>query len=119
MMVIGEPPELMDVLVDTLLSLLPLSSAPLRYAVEQVFRYFCDSVTDNGLLWIVRVIKKDLQPVRHKDAYTEDNDDNDDDFLGIEEAEESDKTSEVETGGIDGRTDSVRGRISKGENKKR
>lgn len=29
-------PELMDVLVDTLLSLLPQSSAPLRSAVEQV-----------------------------------------------------------------------------------
>lgn len=29
-------PELMDVLVDTLLSLLPQSSAPMRTAIEQV-----------------------------------------------------------------------------------
>lgn len=29
-------PELMDVLVDTLLSLVPQSSAPMRYAIEQV-----------------------------------------------------------------------------------
>lgn len=29
-------PELMDVLVDTLLSLLPHSSAPMRSAIEQV-----------------------------------------------------------------------------------
>lgn len=31
-----EVPELMDVLVDTLLSLLPQSSAPMRSAIEQV-----------------------------------------------------------------------------------
>lgn len=34
-----ETPELMDVLVDTLLSMLPQSSAPMRSAIEQV----CDS----------------------------------------------------------------------------
>lgn len=32
----NETPELMDVLVDTLLSLLPQSSAPMRSAIEQV-----------------------------------------------------------------------------------
>lgn len=32
-------PELMDVLVDTMLSLLPQSSAPLRSAIEQVSDY--------------------------------------------------------------------------------
>lgn len=36
----GGSPELMDVLVDTLLSLLPQSSAPLRSAVEQVTASF-------------------------------------------------------------------------------
>lgn len=36
-------PELMDVLVDTLLSLLPHSSAPMRSAIEQV----CDTPTVN------------------------------------------------------------------------
>ncbi|PPD85152.1 hypothetical protein GOBAR_DD17922 [Gossypium barbadense] len=45
-------PELMDVLVDTLLSLLPQSSAPMRTAIEQVFRYFCGDVTDDGLMRI-------------------------------------------------------------------
>jgi len=32
----GDAPELMDVLVDTLLSLLPQSSAPMRSSIEQV-----------------------------------------------------------------------------------
>ncbi|KAJ8452922.1 hypothetical protein Cgig2_014685 [Carnegiea gigantea] len=92
----GESPELMDVLVDTLLSLLPQSSAPMRSAVEQVFRYFCDSVTDDGLLRMLRVIKKDLKPARHKDADSEDDDD--DDLLGIEEAEEPDEANMAEAG---------------------
>lgn len=99
----GESPELMDVLVDTLLSLLPQSSAPLRSAVEQVFRYFCDSVTDDGLLRMLRVIKKDLKPARHKDADNEDDDD--DDLLGIEEAEESDEANMAEAGEIDAQMD--------------
>lgn len=33
---VGDAPELMDVLVDTLLSLLPQSSAPMRSAIDQV-----------------------------------------------------------------------------------
>ena len=40
----GESPELMDVLVDTLLSLLPQSSAPLRSAVEQVIALLTKSL---------------------------------------------------------------------------
>ncbi|KAL2936701.1 rDNA transcriptional regulator pol5 [Bienertia sinuspersici] len=92
-------PELMDVLVDTLLSLLPQSSAPLRSAVEQVFRYYCNEVTDDGLLRMLRVIKKDLKPARHKDADSEDgNGDDDDDVLDIEEAEESDEADSVQDG---------------------
>ncbi|KAJ6671048.1 MYB-BINDING PROTEIN 1A FAMILY MEMBER [Salix viminalis] len=51
-------PKLMDVLVDTFLSLLPQSSAPLRSAIEQVFKYFCNDVTNDGLLRMLRVIKK-------------------------------------------------------------
>lgn len=94
----GGSPEMMDVLVDTLLSLLPQSSAPLRSAVEQVFRYFCNDVTDDGLLRMLRVIKKDLKPARRKDADNEDgSDDDDDDLLDIEEAEEFDDADTVET----------------------
>lgn len=101
----GESPELMEVLVDTLLSLLPQSSAPLRFSVEQVFRYFCDSVTDDGLLRMLRVIKKDLKPPRHKDADSEDSDGDDDDLLDIEEAEESDEADMAEAGETDAQAD--------------
>uniref|UniRef100_A0A5B6YU56 Putative DNA polymerase V n=1 Tax=Davidia involucrata TaxID=16924 RepID=A0A5B6YU56_DAVIN len=100
-------PALMDVLVDTLLSLLPQSSAPMRSAIEQVFKYFCDDVTDDGLLRMLRVIKKDLKPARHQDMDSEDHDDDDDqeDLLGIEEAEESDEAETGETGESDEQTD--------------
>ncbi|CAK9136946.1 unnamed protein product [Ilex paraguariensis] len=81
-------PKLMDVLVDTFLSLLPQSSAPMRSAIEQVFKYFCYDVTDDGLLRMLRVIKKDLKPARKKDTDREDHDDDDDDLVDIEEAEE-------------------------------
>lgn len=95
----GGSPELMDVLVDTLLSLLPQSSAPLRSAVEQVFKYFCNDVTDDGLLRMLRVIKKDLKPARRKDGDSEDgSDDEDDDLLDIEEAEESDEADILDSG---------------------
>lgn len=96
----GGMPVLMDVLVDTLLSLLPQSSAPMRSAIEQVFKYFCDDITDDGLLRMLRVIKKDLQPSRHhQDPASEDHDDDedDDDFLGIEEDDESDEAETGET----------------------
>ncbi|KAI3755493.1 hypothetical protein L1987_55294 [Smallanthus sonchifolius] len=89
-----EAPELMDVFVDTLLSLLPQSSAPMRSAIEQVFKYYSDDVTDNGLLRMLKVIKKDLKPARHQETDS-DEDEDDDDLLEIEEAEESD---EAETG---------------------
>ncbi|XP_021717215.1 myb-binding protein 1A-like protein [Chenopodium quinoa] len=113
----GESPELIDVLVDTLLSLLPQSSAPLRSAVEQVFRYFCNDVTDDGLLRMLRVIKKDLKPARRKDADgVEGSDDDDDDLLDIEEAEESDEADTVETGLVTDNTEaSVRADASDDE----
>ncbi|KAJ4964300.1 hypothetical protein NE237_024239 [Protea cynaroides] len=104
----GGMPELMDVLLDTLLSLLPQSSAPMRSAVEQVFKHFCNDVTDTGLVRMLRVIKKDLKPARHQpvDDEDEDEDDEDDeDLLGIEEAEETDEAKEVETGDSDDEAD--------------
>ncbi|XVE49423.1 hypothetical protein DITRI_Ditri01bG0081300 [Diplodiscus trichospermus] len=90
-------PKLMDVLLDTLLSLLPQSSAPLRSAIEQVFRYFCGDVTDDGLLRMLRIIKKDLKPARHQEAGSEDDDADDDDLLGIEEDEDIDEAETGET----------------------
>ncbi|KAK0588417.1 hypothetical protein LWI29_000672 [Acer saccharum] len=96
-------PNLMDVLVDTLLSLLPQSSAPMRSSMEQVFKYFCEDVTDDGLMRMLRVIKKDLKPARHRNAESEDDDDDDDDgdLFGIEEEEEVDETETGETGESD------------------
>ncbi|KAJ0103191.1 hypothetical protein Patl1_04068 [Pistacia atlantica] len=96
-------PKLMDVLVDTLLSLLPQSSAPMRSAIEQVFKYFCNDVMDDGLLRMLRVIKRDLKPARHRNADSEDDDD--EDFLGIEEEEEIDEAETGETGESDEQID--------------
>ncbi|XP_016490689.2 uncharacterized protein LOC107810425 [Nicotiana tabacum] len=100
-------PELMDVLVDTMLSLLPQSSAPLRTAIEEVFKCFCCDVTDDGLLRMLRVIKKDLKPARRGEtkSESEDDDDEDEDVLDIEEAEESDEAEMDETAESDGQAD--------------
>lgn len=99
-------PELMDVLVDTLLSLLPQSSAPMRSAIEQVFKYFCDNVTDDGLMRMLRVIKKDLKPARHRHAESEEEEDDDEeDFLGIEEEEDIDEAETGETAESDEHSD--------------
>lgn len=48
-------------------------------------------MTDDGLLRMLRVIKKDLKPARHQETDSENEDDDDDDVLDIEEAEESDE----------------------------
>ncbi|XP_050209796.1 uncharacterized protein LOC126660371 [Mercurialis annua] len=96
-------PELMDVLVETFLSLLPQSSAPLRTAIEQVFKYFCNDVTNDGLLQMLRVIKKDLKPARHQGADSEDDDD--EDFLGVEEDEDIDEAETGETSDNEEQTD--------------
>lgn len=95
-------PSVMDVLVETFLSMLPQASAPMRSAIEQVFKYFGKDVTDEGLLRMLRVIKKDLKPGRHQEV---ESDDDDEDFLGIEEDEESDEEEMGETVESDGQTD--------------
>ncbi|XP_016539372.2 rDNA transcriptional regulator pol5 [Capsicum annuum] len=102
-----DTPEFMDVLVDTMLSLLPQSSAPMRTAIEQVFKCFCHDVTDDGLLRMLRVIKKDLKPARHQetDSENDDDEDDDDDVLDIEEAEDSDEAEMDETAEGDGHAD--------------
>ncbi|KAJ8465662.1 hypothetical protein OPV22_028214 [Ensete ventricosum] len=101
-------PEFMDVLVDNLLSLLPQSSSPLCFAVEQVFKSFCDDITDAGLLQMLRVIKKDLKGPRHPTASSygdDEEEEDDDDFLGIEEAEEADEVGTDDTVDSDGHAD--------------
>ncbi|KAL1564588.1 DNA-directed DNA polymerase [Salvia divinorum] len=97
-------PELMDVLVDTMLSLLPQSSASLRSAIEQVFKCFCKTITDDGLHRMLQVVKKDLKPARHHNTDSEDAD-AEDDLLGLEEAEESDEAETGETIDSDQQTD--------------
>ncbi|CAI0539661.1 unnamed protein product [Linum tenue] len=95
----------MDVLVDTLVSLLPQSSAPIRSAVEEVFRCFSYNVTHDGLLQMLRIIKRDLKPARHREADSDDEDD--DDLLDIEEDEDddTDEAQTVETGESEEQTD--------------
>ncbi|KAF4381449.1 hypothetical protein G4B88_029804 [Cannabis sativa] len=102
-------PAVMDVLVDTLLSLLPQSSAPMRTAIEQVFKHFCDDITDDGLLQMLRVIKKTLKPARHQVAESDDDvdeDEDDEDFLNIEDEDEViDNAETAETGESEEQTD--------------
>lgn len=101
-------PQLMDVLVDTLLSLLPQSSAPMRSAIEQVFKYFCSDITDDGLMRMLRVVKKNLKPSRRHNAEDEDDDgdeDEDEDFLDVEEDEEINQDETGDTGDSDEHTD--------------
>ncbi|XP_078169709.1 uncharacterized protein LOC144564074 [Carex rostrata] len=81
----GPAPQFMDVLVDTFLSLLPHSSGPLNYAIEQVFRCFCEEVTDAGLIRMLRIVKKELNPRRLAPAEGDSGDEDEDDFLEIEE----------------------------------
>ncbi|KAF3549544.1 hypothetical protein DY000_02005850 [Brassica cretica] len=101
-----EEPAVMDVLVDTLLSLLPHSSAPMRSSIEQVFKYFCQDVTNDGLLRMLRVIKKDLKPARHQEDQDSEDLDDDEDCLAIEDEEEEEENEEMgETGESDDPTD--------------
>ncbi|KAG0454807.1 hypothetical protein HPP92_024099 [Vanilla planifolia] len=89
----NDMPNLMDVLVETLLSVLPRSSVRMCYVVEQVFRFFCGDITDYGVNRMLCVLRKDLKPLRHplnSDEFDEDDDDDDDDILGIEDTEEVD-----------------------------
>lgn len=67
----------------------------------QVFKYFCDDLTNDGLLQMLRVIKKDLKPARHQEP---DSEEDDEDFLGIEE-DEIDEAETGETGEIEEQTD--------------
>ncbi|CAN6455380.1 unnamed protein product [Victoria cruziana] len=87
-------PAFMDVLVDTLLSLLPQSSAPLFFSIEQVFKFFADQITECGLISMLRIVRKDLKRSRHQSVIDEDEDNDEDDFLGIEESENIDQAED-------------------------
>lgn len=70
----------------------------------QVFKYFCNDITDEGLLRMLRVIKKSLKPARHPGAESEDDYDDEDDFINIED-EEIDQAETGETAESDEHTD--------------
>ncbi|KAH7421565.1 hypothetical protein KP509_13G063900 [Ceratopteris richardii] len=81
-----EAPFFMDVLVETLLSLLAQPSAPMRTAAEQVFKAFCDDLTESNMLSISKVIKKQLNRSRRDIASSLDTGDSDEDhFLEVED----------------------------------
>ncbi|XVF67336.1 hypothetical protein PTKIN_Ptkin10aG0112900 [Pterospermum kingtungense] len=61
----------------------------------QVFRYFCGNVTDDGLMHMLRINKKDLIYARHQEAGSEDDDD--DNLLGVEEDDCMDEAENAET----------------------
>ncbi|XP_020253656.1 DNA polymerase V-like [Asparagus officinalis] len=99
----NETPDLMDVLLETFLSLLPHSSGPMCFAIEQAFRLFCDDLTIDGILRMLHVVRKDLKPLRYHTYSSDDDDDGvdedeDDDFLGIEDLDETSKAEDVVAG---------------------
>ncbi|RRT65690.1 hypothetical protein B296_00017342 [Ensete ventricosum] len=84
------------------------SSEDEEYDGNNVFKSFCDDITDAGLLQMLRVIKKDLKGPRHPTASSygdDDEEEDDDDFLGIEEAEEADEVGTDDTVDSDGHAD--------------
>lgn len=97
------PLEFMDVLVQTFLSVLPHASGPVCFTIEQVFRVFCDEVTETGLLDMLRVVKIDLKGSRRQ---TDSDDDEDDTLVGIEDDDET-VMEDVDAGDADDATDEI------------
>ncbi|KAL5169322.1 Callose synthase 9 [Glycine soja] len=54
----------------------------------QRYLNICGDITDDGLMWMLRVIKKNLKPARHPDATSVDDHDEGDNFINIEDEEE-------------------------------
>ncbi|KAJ6819866.1 DNA polymerase V-like isoform X1 [Iris pallida] len=111
----NDTPEMIDVLAETFLSLLPHSSGPMCFAIEQVFRLYCDDLTVDGLLRMLRVVRKDLKPLRHQTASSDEDDDDDDeeddDFLGIEDPDENDEGKLAEGGDANVHADDSEGML--------
>eukprot|EP00249_Psilotum_nudum_P023322 c28830_g1_i1 orf=479-4615(-) len=81
-------PASMDVLMEILLSLLAQSSAPIRAAAEQVFKSFCDDLTESSLMSMLQVIKKQISVSRHTTMVAiNDEDIEEDECLSLEECE--------------------------------
>ncbi|KAL6629791.1 hypothetical protein ACP70R_029556 [Stipagrostis hirtigluma subsp. patula] len=93
--------EFMDVLVQTFLSVLPHVSGPVCLSIEQVFRVFCDDITETGLLDMLRVVKIDLKGSRRQ---TDSDDDEDGGRVDIEDDDEA-AMEDVEVGDNDAADD--------------
>ncbi|KAJ7557143.1 hypothetical protein O6H91_05G113300 [Diphasiastrum complanatum] len=87
---LSETPPVIEVIVDLVIYLLSKPSAPLRSAAEQVFKCFSGDVTLSSLRGMLQVIKKQPLTARHKVSNPLDEEDNDDDPLGLEEDESED-----------------------------
>ncbi|KAG8069689.1 hypothetical protein GUJ93_ZPchr0006g42538 [Zizania palustris] len=96
------PLEFMDVLVQTFLSVLPHVSGPVCFSIEQVFRLFCDYITETGLLDMLRVVKIDLKG-SHRPSGSDD--DEDDACVDIEDDETI--MDDVEVGDSDAAADEL------------
>lgn len=60
----------------------------------QVFKFFADQITECGLISMLRIVRKDLKRSRHQSVIDEDEDNDEDDFLGIEESENIDQAED-------------------------
>lgn len=69
-----------------------------HFFLLQVFRFFCGDITDYGLQRMLRVVKKDLKPLRHpvSSGDVDDDEDEDDDILGIEDIDEMEEAEDNE-----------------------
>jgi DNA polymerase phi len=68
---------------------------------------------------MLRVIKKTFKPARHQGAESEDDDSDDENFIGIEEDDESDEATTGKTGESDEQTDDSEAVVGVGEVGKR
>ncbi|GAB4814705.1 hypothetical protein N2152v2_001751 [Parachlorella kessleri] len=102
-----QAPHWMDTLMDVLLALLAqtsasLPSAPLREAVEHVFRVFCDQLTPTGMQDMLRVIGRPVQQSQGEEGI----------FDSEEEGEEGGdaaSSEDEEGGGSDGESSDEEG----------
>ncbi|KAG8058062.1 hypothetical protein GUJ93_ZPchr0002g25819 [Zizania palustris] len=92
--------KFMDVLVQTFLSVLPHASGPVCFSIEQVFRVFCDDITETGLLDMLRVVKIDLKGSHRRSGSDDEEDDacvdieDDETVMGDAEVGDSDAASD-------------------------
>ncbi|KAL5127489.1 hypothetical protein HKD37_14G039902 [Glycine soja] len=56
----------------------------------------CGDIIDDGLMWMLRVIKKNFKPARHLDATNADDHDEGHNFINIEEEEQEIDQAEID-----------------------